>query len=156
MYNNLVVPRDLKVLFVCAEVAPFSSVGGLSQVAFFWPRALRKLGVDVRIFTPRYGIIDRTKYHFKTILPKLSVPTGDAESQPHAPQTIDCSVLVHTDNRSHVPVYFLENEEYYQKRANVYSYSDDPIRFGLLSRAAVEFIRAGYFTPDIVHANDWH
>src|SRR3989344_7977088 len=156
MYNNLVVPRDLKVLFVCAEVAPVSSVGGLSQVAYFLTRALRKLGVDVRIFTPRYGIIDQSKYRFKTILPKLSVPVGEAEAAPHQPQTIDCSVLIHVDGRSEVPVYFLENEEYYQKRANVYNYSDDPIRFGLLSRGAVEFVQAGYFTPDIIHANDWH
>lgn len=150
------VPRDLKVLFVCAEVAPFSSVGGLSQVAYFLCRALRKLGVDVRIFTPRYGIIDSTKYRFKTILPKLSVPTGEIEKPSHQPTHIDCSILVHVDGRSEVPVYFLENEEYYQKRANVYNYSDDPIRFGLLSRGAVEFIKAGYFVPDIVHANDWH
>lgn len=143
-------------MFVCAEVAPFSSVGGLSQVAYFLCRALRKRGVDVRIFTPHYGTIDSSKFKTKTILPKLTVPTGESESDANHPKVIDCSVLVHTDNKSGVPVYFLENEEYYQKRANVYNYSDDPIRFGLLSRGAVEFIKAGFFVPDVVHANDWH
>ena len=73
--------KKLKVLFVCAEVAPFSSVGGLSQVAYFLTRALKRLGVDARIFTPKYGIIDPAKYPTKIIVPNLKVPTGENISE---------------------------------------------------------------------------
>ncbi|MEK7123230.1 MAG: glycogen/starch synthase [Patescibacteria group bacterium] len=45
----------MRILYLSAEVAPFVSVGGLSQVMYFLPRALIKRGHDVRIFTPRYG-----------------------------------------------------------------------------------------------------
>ena len=45
-------------MFICAEVAPFVSVGGLSQVMYFLPRALSRMGDDVRIFTPKYGKMD--------------------------------------------------------------------------------------------------
>lgn len=48
----------MNILFLSAEVAPFSTVGGLSQVSYFLPRALLKLGHDVRIFTAKYGVID--------------------------------------------------------------------------------------------------
>ena len=48
----------MKILFVAAEVAPFSTVGGLSQVMYFLPRALQHMKHDVRIFTPKYGTID--------------------------------------------------------------------------------------------------
>lgn len=148
--------KKLKVLFVCAEVAPFSSVGGLSQVAYFLTRALKRLGVDARIFTPKYGIIDPAKYPTKTIIPSLKVPTGEDISNNNQPLDIDCAIEFYQPAKNDVPVYFLVNQEYYQKRANVYNYNDDHIRFSLLSKAAIEFIKAGDFVPDVIHANDWH
>lgn len=150
MYNyTQMASKNLKVLFVCAEVAPFSSVGGLAQVANALCRSLRKLGVDVRIFTPKYGVVDEKKYLTKQIIPHLKVPSGDGK-------VIDCAIETYQLTKSDAPVYFLANEEYYQKRSNVYNYSDDHIRFGLLSKAAIEFIKTETFVPDIIHANDWH
>ncbi len=149
--------QNLKVLFVCAEVAPFSSVGGLSQVSYFLTQALKELGVDVRIFTPMYGMVDPNKFPSKTVVSSLKVSTGetDFEGNQH-PTEIECSVDLYQPNKKSVPVYFLKNEEYYQKRSNVYNYSDDHIRFGLLSKAALEFIKESDFVPDVIHANDWH
>lgn len=146
----------LKVLFVSAEVAPFSSVGGLSQVSYFLPTALLKHGVDVRIFTPKYGTINEEKYPMKMVADGLRVPTGEAaESQ--NPKDLICNVKIYNEKKKGAPtVYFLENMEYYEKRANVYGYSDDHIRFALLSRGALEFIKDEYFVPDLVHVNDWH
>jgi starch synthase len=141
--------KSLKVLFVCAEVAPFSSVGGLSQVAHALSRELKRLGVDIRIFTPKYGVVDSVKYPTKTIINDLKVPCGDDKF-------INSSVESYQLSKTEVPIYFLANEEYYQKRANVYNYSDDHVRFGLLSKAAIEFIKSGVFVPDVIHANDWH
>jgi len=143
-------PKKLKVLFVCAEVAPFSSVGGLSQVAHALSKSLKKLGVDIRIFTPKYASVDPLKYSTKTLISDFKVPSGDDKF-------IDCAIESYQlPEKNGVPIYFLANKEYYEKRANVYNYSDDHIRFGLLSKAAIEFIKAGNFIPDIVHTNDWH
>lgn len=148
--------RPLKVLFVSAEVAPFSSVGGLSQVSYFLPRALLKLGVDVRIFTPKYGTINEAKFPTKMVARGMTVPTGES-AESDRPTELVCNVKVFGEEKKGEPtVYFLENMEYFEMRANVYGYSDDHIRFGLLSRGAVEFVKQGYFQPDIIHANDWH
>ncbi|MEX0748850.1 MAG: glycogen/starch synthase [Candidatus Saccharimonadales bacterium] len=149
--------RDLKVLFVTAEVAPFSKQGGLSQVAYFLPRSLRKLGVDVRIFTPKYGKIIDEKYHLKEVISGLEIPTGHEEKSEQVSK-LSCNVKLYEEPEDpfEPPVYFLENEEYFEKRANVYGYSDDHIRFGLLSRGALEFIIQKEFVPDVVHCNDWH
>ncbi len=148
--------RPLKVLFVSAEVAPFSSVGGLSQVSYFLPRALLKLGVDVRIFTPKYGTINEAKFPTKMVARSIVVPTGEKEGT-DKPTELVCNVKVFGEEKKAEPtVYFLENMEYYEMRANVYAYNDDHVRFGLLSRGALEFIKQGYFQPDVIHANDWH
>jgi len=145
----------MNVLFVSAEVAPYSSVGGLSQVSRLLPRALLKEGINIRIFTPKYGTINDQLFPTKTILEGLRVPTGEeGEIQP---KELICNVKVLVKRKENEPiVYFLENMEYYEKRANVYDYSDDHIRFGLLSRAALEFLRVSNFTPDVIHCNDWH
>lgn len=149
------MPKPLKVLFVSAEVAPFSAVGGLAQVAYFLPKALKKAGVDVRIFTPKYGTIDSALLQTKNIAAGLKVPTG--EDSDNFPKDLICNIKVLKSPQKQDPIiYFLENREYYEQRANVYNYSDDHIRFGLLSRSAIEFIRQADFVPDIIHANDWH
>lgn len=147
--------KPLKVLFVSAEVAPYSEVGGLSQVAYFLSLALLKKGIDIRIFTPKYGIIDQKKYPMTNVVEGMQVPTGEPEGS-DKPRELICNVKMFNEKKKTVPtVYFLENMEYYEQRANVYGYNDDQIRFGLLSRGALEFIRLGYFEPDVVHVNDW-
>lgn len=147
----------MRVLFVSAEVAPFSSVGGLSQVAYFLPKALlKKHNVDIRIFSPKYGIINEKQFPTRRLIEGLKVPTGEAKDSPQ-PQEFICNICTPIHSAKEDPkVYFLENMEYYENRANVYNYADDHIRFGLLSRGALEFIKTREFVPDVIHCNDWH
>ena len=42
----------MKIMFVSAEVAPFSKVGGLADVVGSLPKVLEKMGHEVAIFTP--------------------------------------------------------------------------------------------------------
>lgn len=144
----------LKILMVAAEVAPFSSVGGLSQVLYFLSRALIKLGHDVRIFTPKYGIIEEKEYKLEKELDGMLVPTGEAESV----KELVCNVKSYKHGARDPRVYFLENMEYFEKRGNVYGYNDDHVRFALLSRGALEYLRQRKekWIPDVIHIHDWH
>ena len=142
----------MKVLFVCAEVAPYASVGGLAQVAYFLPKALKKAGIDVSVFMPRYGTIDEKKYHIVPFLKNLRVSTGEEGGLTE----LICNVKVRKGTKREPTVYFLENMEYYEKRANVYGYSDDHIRFALLSRGVCEFMKTAGIRPTVIHCNDWH
>ena len=49
--------RKLKVLFVASEAVPFAKTGGLADVVGTLPYALKKLGADVRVLMPLYGVI---------------------------------------------------------------------------------------------------
>jgi starch synthase len=148
----------MNILFLSAEVAPFSTVGGLSQVSYFLPRALLKLGHDVRIFSAKYGRIDgsggslpvKKKWPMKLEAEGLAVPIEArsservADNTSHPPPAIGhelfCNLKSSRAGRFDPPVYFLENREYYELRANVYGYSDDHIRFGLLSKGCLEWL----------------
>ena len=145
--------KNLKILFVASEAGPFAKVGGLGEVMFSLPRSLRRLGHDARVMIPRYLSVDQEKFNLKTVMEGLKVPTG-GEYEP-----LICNVKMfdsaEADSNSPAPTYFLENEEYYEKRANVYGYSDDSIRWALLCRGALEFVKASEWKPDIIVASDW-
>ncbi|MBI2442311.1 MAG: glycogen synthase [Candidatus Levybacteria bacterium] len=166
----------MKILFVAAEVAPFSTVGGLSQVMYFLPRALRHMKHDVRIFTPKYGVIDEKnvsgKWKFTMLYEGLRVPVGESrqvEIQGKDKEDfLICNVKYFHAKESDPDIYFLENREYYELRANVFGYGDDHIRFALLSKGFLEFFlqikrlsedsenKQLEWWPDLIHCNDWH
>lgn len=145
--------HPLKILFIASEAAPFVKVGGLGEVMYSLPRALNHLGHDARVMIPRYASIDPTRFPLDMLVEGLKVPSG-MESP------VICNVKVahrNADNpESPTDVFFLENQEYYEKRANVYGYDDDAARWALLSRGALEFIRSyAPWQPDIIVGCDW-
>lgn len=150
-------PR-FKVLFVAPEAVPFSKAGGLGEVMYALPRALRKLGHDARVMMPRYAAIDPAKFSLATEMEGIRVPTG-SEREGEARELL-CNVLKFlprdTENGAAPPAFFLENAEYYEKRSNVYGYADDAVRWALLCRGVLEFVRASKdWVPDVIVANDW-
>src|SRR6266699_3189126 len=51
-----------KILMVATEAAPFAKEGGVADVIGSLPKELAALGHEVRIFLPRYGSIDLTRW----------------------------------------------------------------------------------------------
>ena len=48
----------MKVLFVTSECHPFLKTGGLGDVSYSLPKALKKLNdVDIRVIMPKYSAI---------------------------------------------------------------------------------------------------
>lgn len=148
----------MKILFVASENAPYAQVGGLSQVISFLARSLKKSGADTRIFMPKYGVIKPRKYKMSVILEGLEVPTGHTHGP--NPQKLICNVKKIAKPGIYAPTYLLENKEYFELRANAYGYSDDQIRFYLLSLGALEWLlsnqKSKQWLPDVIHAHDWH
>ncbi|MDD5431025.1 MAG: glycogen/starch synthase [Candidatus Pacebacteria bacterium] len=148
--------KKLKILFITSEQAPFAKLGGLGEVIFSLPRALKRLGCDVRVMMPRYGTIDPNTNGLKLEHEHLLVPTGAEEEEK---KQIICNVLRFdqtNDARSPVTTYFLENQEYFELRSNVYGYADDSIRFALLCRGTLEFLKISKgWVPNIIVSADW-
>ena len=147
--------KKLKILHIAAEAAPFSTVGGMSSVITYLSKTLNDHGHDSRIFMPRFGFIDERKTPLEMVYKGLKVPTGH-EKDSTSPSNLICNVKKYIDD-SNVTFYFLENMEYYEKRSNVYNYSDDYIRWSLLSYGALKYM-CDYsdWKPDVIHVHDWH
>jgi starch synthase len=147
----------LRVMIVASEGVPFVKTGGLADVIGALPRALRRLGHDVRVFLPRYSSIDPARWQLETVASGLCVPIDQSTEPvevlrtPAAPATAANSAGPGRD----VPFYFIDSAHYLQ-REKPYGYPDDGERFILFCRGALEYARSIGWAPDIIHCHDWH
>jgi starch synthase len=149
--SQLDVPAALKgaplrSLFIAAEGVPFVKIGGLADVVGALPKALRRLGHDVRVVLPCYGSIDPARWHLELVADDLDVPMDAA----HERVAIRAGKMP-----GDIPVYFVDAPRYFH-RENIYGYPDDGERFILFCRAALEFLHRLDWAPDILHCHDWH
>ncbi|EOD00597.1 glycogen synthase GlgA [Caldisalinibacter kiritimatiensis] len=135
----------MKVLFASAEVVPFVKTGGLADVASSLPKALKKLGVDIRVILPKYSDIPKEYKNKMEFIKSFNVRVGQKEEY--------CGILYL--EYEGVSYYFIDNE-YYFKRDGLYGFYDDGERFAYFNRAILETISLIEFKPDIIHCNDWH
>jgi len=138
----------VKVAFVASEGVPFSKTGGLADVVGALPKALAAMGHEVEVILPRYRI----------------TPAGS--SVPHA-QSLTLSLgsgykfaAVQDGGRAHdVQTYLIDCPEYFDRdglyQKNGEDYPDNAHRFAAFSMAALELLKHGAASPDIIHCHDW-
>ena len=133
----------MRILYLAAEAAPYVKVGGLADVAGSLPQALRDLGHDVRLAIPGYGAIDWARWSPE---PVASFPV------PHRGGAHKADVYLAAPD-----VYFVAGEPIPMHRG-IYgsSIAEDAPKFVFFSLAALWTCGTLGWTPDIVHANDWH
>ncbi len=144
----------MKIMFVSAEVAPFSKVGGLADVVGSLPKVLEKMGHEVAVFTPLHGCINQQKYGI-TELENSKLTIDYSYGQYYF--NLKMAKLPDTKN---VNVFFLDNSKYFAPFQEVYPRNIDTRyeheRFIAFSHAAIEYAKLLNFKPDIIHSNDWH
>ena len=143
-------PGGLKILFVASECAPYAKVGGLADVVAALPKALRKLGHDVRIVMPLYASINREKYGI-TFVKSSCVHMGGREEQ--------WTGVYQAVLDQQVPVWFVDCQRYFG-RPGIYDepwgeYDDNAFRYALLCKSALQICKDEKFIPDVMHAHDW-
>jgi starch synthase len=124
----------------------------MGDVAGSLPKALRELGVDVRVIMPKHrgaaeraGDVSRVVGHCPVHMPWWV--TGCSVDETRLPGT-------------DVPVYMVEHNQYFD-RDEIYGppgggFSDNLERFTFFCRAVVECIPGLQWEPAVVHLNDWH
>lgn len=149
LYPRMQQDGPLKILLVSSEIAPFAKSGGLADVAGSLPQALRRHGHDVRVIMPYYkGVAEQDAVSERGVA-SLEVDIGDTP-QPG---------LMHRGELDGVPVYFVENRDYFD-RDGLYGdgdgdYADNAERFGFFCRSVLEALPLLDFRPDVLHLNDW-
>lgn len=130
---------------LASEAAPFAKTGGLADVLSGLPRAVARCGWEVTVALPRYrgvtagSLVERFPVAVGGYTGEVGffeVQLGDGVRA----VLVDCPDLYDRD-----ALYGVDSTDY----------SDNPRRFAMLARAALEFAARSDAPPAIVHAHDW-
>lgn len=145
----------LKILIASPEVVPFAKTGGLADVTGALPNALAKLGHQVKVILPKYGMLDQEKFGLKEVeagFPQIAV--GDTSKDisvkrliSGGPGEVEWLFVVNDE--------YFDREELYKDQSTGFDYRDNDQRFIFFARGTLEILKALDWRPDIVHANDW-
>jgi starch synthase len=145
--------KKLKVLIASPEVVPFAKTGGLADVAGALPKALARLGHQVKVILPKYRMVDEKKFRLKEREEAPPIPIGDklvrVELRSYGPSSTEAEYLfVKSDHH-------YDRDELYKDPSTGFDYQDNDERFILFARGTLEILKAAGWQPDIIHANDW-
>jgi len=134
----------MKILMAASEMVPFAKTGGLADVIGSLPKALQRLGHDVRVVIPNYKQISGGRY-----VTDLPVPMDGH---------LETAIVRQTAIRSgetEVPIYLVNNYRYIY-RDYIYGYVDEGERFNFFCKSILAMLPYLEFRPDVIHCNDWH
>ena len=119
------------------------------------PQAIKSLGHDVRVITPKYREIRERRFGLRDVarLRSLAIEIGGKE--------FSCSVKSGFIPETKVQVYFIENLDMFD-RTGLYAdaesgdeWSDNCLRFTFFNHASLQLMLHLQWFPDIIHCNDW-
>jgi starch synthase len=128
-----------------SEALPFSKTGGLADVLGALPSALARLGWETTLVVPRYrGVeagrlcerLDITVGGYRATVSLFEAPIADGARA----LLVDAAGMFDREQ-----LYGVGNADY----------PDNPLRFALLVRTALEWAGRQAVPPAIVHAHDW-
>jgi len=145
----------MNVLYVVSELYPLIKTGGLADVAYSLPHALKQLGVDIRILIPGYGCV----------LEQLQgVHTLDKTMAPCSSPQREIRLLEGQHDDFDMPIWVIDSPHLFDRPGNPYmgadgyDWDDNAERFANFSYMAAEIsmgrLQTGW-PVDVVHTQDW-
>lgn len=142
-----------KILFLTQEMTPFLPSTALADFSKNIPEALQAAGLDLRVFAPRFGIINerRNQLHDVIRLSGINIVVNDTDH----PLLVKVASLP----GSHLQVYFVDNDEYFKHKSKFTPSTKYPStnleRSLFFVRGALEAINKLRWIPDIIYCAGW-
>lgn len=144
-------PSPVRVLIATSEAVPFAKTGGLADVCGALPGELARLGHEPTLIMPAFRQVYQAGIPIQRTGIDFDISIGN--------KTVPGSLLKSRLPDSDVPVYFVEQENYYNRselyRVDGRDHKDNCERFVFFSRAVLEAVRLLDLKIDILHTNDW-
>jgi len=143
-----------KVLFINQEITPYVPESEMSVMGNLLPHKIQELGFEIRTFMPKWGIINERRGQLHEVI-RLSGMNLIIDDTDHP-----LIIKVASIPQSRIQVYFIDNEDYFQKRKttvddNGDEYSDNGERAIFFARGVLETVKKLRWTPDIIHCQGW-
>ena len=146
--------KDKRILFVSSEVVPYLPETELSSTAFNVAKNAHSKGVQTRIFMPRFGVINERRHQLHEVirLSGMNLVVNDMD--------MPLIIKVASIPKERMQVYFIDNEEYFKRKA-VFTDEDDDLfedndeRAIFFAKGVVETVKKLNWAPDIIHVHGW-
>ncbi|RZK98561.1 MAG: glycogen synthase, partial [Hymenobacter sp.] len=144
----------LRILYAATEIDPFLQTTKVAELLRRLPAGMQEAGAEIRIFVPRFGIINERKNRLHEVvrLSGINIAVGDDEK----PLVIKVASIP----TAKLQVYFIDNEDYFHRKSalvdkNDKFYADNDERAIFFCKGVLETVKKLGWSPDIVHCNDW-
>ncbi len=145
---------SLRILHVTSELTPYFPENPISSTVFNLAKSVYNKGNDVRIFMPRFGLINERRYQLHEVirLSGMNLIINDLDQ----PLIIKVASLP----GERMQVYFIDNEEYF-KRKSLYGkddqdwFDDNADRMVFFTKGVIETIKKLNWVPDVIHVHGW-
>jgi starch synthase len=143
-----------KVLFVSQEITPYLPETELSVISRKLPQAIQETGKEIRTFMPKYGNINERRNQLHEVI-RLSGMNLIIDDTDHP-----LIIKVASIQAARMQVYFIDNEEYFQRKQTVVDssgehFKDNDERMIFFARGVLETVRKLRWSPDLVHCHGW-
>ncbi len=139
----------MKIAFVSSEAVPYAKTGGLADVAGSLPKALERLGCEVKMFIPKYYSINENEFnlHYNWEIGEIPIKISKHTRLAHVYQS--------TVSGSSIEIYFIDCPHYFHRDQLYTDGFDEDERFILFNRSVIETLQRLKWAPDVIHCNDW-
>lgn len=146
--------KKLRILYVTPEIEPFLKISSVADLIRILPQKLQEKGHDIRIFMPKFGVINerRNRLHEVVRLSGINIRVAGEEK----PLTIKVASVPNAK----LQVYFLDNEDYFKRKSiltdeNNGFHQDNDERAIFFCKGVIETVKKLGWAPDIIHCHDW-
>ena len=146
--------KKKRVLYVSQEINPYTGETAMGEVSNFLPQKTQESGKDIRIFLPRFGIINERRHQLHEVirLSGMNLIIDDFDHQ--------LIIKVASIQKLRLQVYFIDNEEYFPSKqifhdldGNFLPNNDERMIF--YCKGVIETVRKLGWAPDIIHCQGW-
>ena len=102
--------KDKRVLIISPEVVPYLPQTEQAINSFKIPKSINDNGGQIRIFTPRYGLINERRHQLHEVirLSGMNLVINDMDTP--------LIIKVASIPKERMQVYFIDNEDYFKRR----------------------------------------
>lgn len=143
-----------KILFINQEITPYVPSSELSEMGKNLSLAIQENGVEIRTFMPKWGTINerRGQLHEVQRLSGMNLIIDDTDHP--------LIIKVASIPTSRLQVYFIDNEDYFQKRRmetdeQGEEYTDNGQRAIFFARGVLETVKKLRWVPDVIVCQGW-
>ncbi len=143
-----------RILYISTEVDPFLQLSSCAGIVTQLAQAMVAEKYEVRMIMPKFGLINERKNRIHEVQRLYGINIRVAEDN------ISLVVKVASIPKGKIQVYFIDNEELFQKKRIFYDeddqfYTDNDRRVAFMCKATWSILKSLGWAPHIVHCFGW-